>query len=85
MSQFDYYSNLDSHPFIGERKVSFKAKMSEKYLNPRYNQVKNVTRGKVYDIYKVEGYGDMVEFYFLDDTGKEQGLCDFFFEDISSE
>ena len=87
MSQFDYYSNLDSHPFVGERKVSFKAKISEKpfldgYFNgsPKHSQVENITRGKEYDIYKVEGFGDMAEFHFLDDTGKEQGLCDFFFE-----
>ena len=87
MSQFGYYNDLDSHPFVGERKVSFKAKISEKpfldgYFNgsPKHSQVENITRGKVYDIYKVEGFGDMAEFHFLDDTGKEQGLCDFFFE-----
>lgn len=30
MNSFRYYSNLDSHPFIGERKVNFKAKVTEK-------------------------------------------------------
>ena len=87
MSQFDYYRNLDSHPFVGERKVSFKAKISEKpfldgFFNgsPKHSQVENVTRGKVYDIYKVMGQGDGADFYFLDDTGKEMILGDFFFE-----
>ena len=87
MSQFDYYRNLDSHPFVGERKVSFKAKISEKPFldgyfngNPKYSQVENVTRGKAYDIYKVMGQGDGADFYFLDDTGKEMILGDFFFE-----
>lgn len=86
MSQFDYYSNLDRHPFVGEREVSFKARISEKPFldgyfngNPKYTQIENVTRGKVYEIYKVEGFGDMAEFYFSDDEGKEQGLCEFFF------
>ena len=30
MNSFRYYSNLDSHPFIVERKVNFKAKVTEK-------------------------------------------------------
>lgn len=30
MNSFKYYSNLDSHPFTGERKVNFKAKVTEK-------------------------------------------------------
>ena len=87
MSQFGYYNDLDSHPFVGERKVSFKAKISEKpfldgFFNgsPKHSKVENVTRGKAYDIYKVMGQGDGVDFYFLDDTGKEMILGDFFFE-----
>lgn len=32
MRDFDYYSDLDSHPFTGERKVDFKAKISEKRI-----------------------------------------------------
>lgn len=92
MRDFDYYSDLDSHPFTGERKVDFKAKISEKeFLNgyfdgtPNYDQVKDVTRGKVYDIYKVEGFGDMASFYFINDAGKEDCLCDFFFEKRSKQ
>lgn len=44
-------------------------------------QVQNVTPGKIYEIYKVEGYGDVADFYFKDDVGKEQCLADFFFGD----
>ena len=76
VSNFDYYSDLDSHPFTGERKVDFKAKM-------KYGKVKNTTQGKVYDIYKVEGFGDVANFYFINDVGKEDHLCDYFFEKVS--
>ncbi len=88
MSEFGYYRYLDRHPFVGEREVSFKAKISEElYLDGHFNgssgytQVENVTRGKVYEIYKVMGQGDGADFYFLDDAGKEKILGSFFFEE----
>lgn len=62
MRDFDYYSDLDSHPFTGERKVDFKAKISEKeFLNgyfdgtPNYDQVKDVTRGKYMTFTRLRG------------------------------
>lgn len=62
MRDFDYYSDLDSHPFTGERKVDFKAKISEKeFLNgyfdgtPNYDQVKDVTREKYMTFTRLRG------------------------------
>lgn len=86
MSEFDYYHDLDSHPFTGERKVRFKAKISQAdHLKGHFDgssdhsQVENVTPGKVYDIHKVEGYGDVADYYFINDAGEEMQLADFFF------
>lgn len=87
MTQYEYYSDLDAHPFTGIRKVDFKAKISEReHLNgyfdgtPNYSQVENVTRGKVYDIFQVEGFGDVASFFFINDIGEKAELCDFFFD-----
>ena len=92
MNSFKYYSNLDSHPFTGERKVNFKAKVTEKERLKKFfdgtadtEQIQDVTPGKVYEIYKVEGYGDCADFYFKDDSGKEQYLADFFFEEVEDD
>lgn len=85
--QFDYYKDLTNHPFTGERDVDFDARIStEEFLagffngNEDYIQVKNVTRGKVYHIFKVEGFGDGSEWHFINDAGQEDSLADFFFE-----
>ena len=62
MRDFDYYSDLDSHPFTGERKVDFKAKISEKeFLNgyfdgtPNYDQVKDVHGEKYMTFTRLRG------------------------------
>ena len=87
MSQFEYYSVLDTHPFTGLRKLSvpFKARIKDnehirKFFNGTQDveQVENATIGKVYEIHAVEGYGDAADFIFTDDTGKEASLGDFF-------
>lgn len=94
MSQFKHYSELDNHPFTGLRKLSmpFKARIkNNEYIRkffdgtPNFSQVENVTVGKVYEIHAVEGYGDVSDFIFIDDTGNEQSLGNFFFEDAESE
>ena len=63
MNSFRYYSDLDRHPFTGERKVNFKAKVTEKESLKKFfsetvgtKWIQNVTPGKVYEIYKVEGF-----------------------------
>ena len=94
MSYFEYYNDLDSHPFSGLLKLSipFNVKVKndeyiERFFNgtPNYGQVKDVTIGKVYTIYAVEGYGDVADFIFINDVGIETRLGSFFFEDAESE
>ena len=91
MSDFEYYNDLDSHPFSGLLKLSipFNVKVKneeyiERLLNGtlNYGQVKDVTIGKVYTIYAVEGYGDVADFIFINDVGIETRLGSFFFEDV---
>ena len=84
--QFDYYKYLDKHPFTGMRNVDFDAKIStsehiSKFFNgtKNFEQVRNVTQGKVYHIFKVEGMGDVAEWYFINDIGQEDVLGDYFF------
>lgn len=88
MRGFEYYSDLDSHPFIGEYNINFKARIAQNDRVKKFfdgtvgvKQVQNVTPGKIYEIYKVEGYGDFTDFYFKDDSGEEHCLADFFFEE----
>lgn len=92
MNYYKYYSDLDSHPFTGEYNVNFKARIAQNDHVKKFfdgtagvEQVQNVTPGKIYEIYKVEGYGDVADFYFKDDVGKEQCLADFFFGEVCVE
>lgn len=89
MNDYKYYSDLDSHPFTGQYNVNFKARIAQNDHVKKFfdgtagvEQVQNVTPGKIYEIYKVEGYGDVADFYFKDDVGKEQCLADFFFGEV---
>ena len=84
--------NIDSKPYIGTRWVNGFLKLSEKnYLDhyfdksENYDQVVNVTRGKIYQIIKVIGYGDVEDIVFINDIGEEQQLADFFFEEVTLE
>lgn len=82
----DDYINCDKHPFTGIINVNFNAKISEEnwikpYFNghPNYEQIENITPGKTYHIYRIEGYGDICEFYLKDDTDTETKLGNFLF------
>lgn len=84
----NYYLSSKRSPFTGFRKTSFQAKVSTKrwlngYFNgsPNYSQVTGITRGKVYEVTGVTGYGDPCDFHFIDDNGKEQSLGEMFFVD----
>lgn len=83
--------NIDNQPYTGIRKVQGKLKLSTKpwldcYFDGTSNcdQVKNVTRGKIYDVIAIEGFGDAEDVTFIDDTGNTQTLGDFFFEELDS-
>lgn len=81
--------DIDSHPYTGIRKVTGKIKVTDKDFIRKffdgtkdYQQVKNVTMGKVYDVLEVEGFGDVEDITFIDDAGEQQSLADFFFEEV---
>lgn len=85
----EYYENLDSHPSTTERETDFdviasQADWLKPYYNgsPKYDQVTGVTPGKKYHIHKVLPLGDIADYYFINDDGKEQCLGQFFFEQI---
>lgn len=79
-------------PYTGVRNVKGKvrAKTSEEapwldvYFDGTSNadQVKGVTRGKVYDVVRVEGFGDCEDVTIIDDNGEEHELADFFFAEV---
>lgn len=81
--------NLDKQPYTGE--IAIKGKLRIKnvsYLkgffdgSKGYEQVKNVTMGKVYNVVKKEGFGDGEDITFINDIGEEQTLGDYFFEEV---
>ena len=72
--------------------MNFKAKVTENERLKKFfdetagtERIQDVTPGKIYEIYKVEGYGDCADFCFKDDSGKEQYLADFFFEEVEDD
>ena len=86
-------SNIDNHPYVGIRnvvgKVRFKDLTNNSYIRryfdgtPDVEQIRNITPGKIYDVVKVEGYGDCEDITILDDIGSEQRLMAYFFEEVN--
>ena len=84
--------NLDAHPYTGKIEIKGKLRIIDApYIRPYFNgtenyeQVKNVTIGKVYDVFCKEGYGDMEDIYFINDAGEPDKLADFFFEEVPTQ
>ena len=50
--------------------------------NPDYIQVENVKQGEIYNIFAIEGHGDVYDFWIYDDLGKEQAFRKDFFEPV---
>lgn len=82
--------DIDSTPYTGKRNVKGKLRISEKewldsFFNgtPNVEQVIGVTRGKVYDVIAIEGYGDCEGVTFIDDNDNEHTLGSFFFEEVN--
>ena len=82
--------NIDSNPYTGKRSVNGKylRLKTDKWLDeffdgtPNVSQVKGVTRGKIYEVVAVEGFGDCEDVTIIDDNGNELELADFFFEKV---
>lgn len=81
--------NIDTSPYTGVRNVTGKLRVkTANWLDGHFNgsinceQVRNITRGKIYDVVRVEGLGDCEDVTIIDDSGNEQTLADFFFEEI---
>ncbi len=84
--------SIDSCPYTGVRdvrgmvrvKTSNEARWLDKYFErvPDCEQVKGITRGKVYEVVRVEGFGDCEDITIIDDNGEELTLADFFFAEI---
>lgn len=86
MYDYSYFADLDNHPFAGVVETNFDAMVSDapfldKFFNdtPNVAQVKNVTRGKWYHIHEVHAYGDVADFFFMNDNGEQACLAAFFF------
>lgn len=85
--------NIDANPYTGKRNTNGKylrVKENAKWLDghfdgtPNYNQVIGITRGKVYEVVAIEGFGDCEDITIIDDNGNEQTLGDFFFEEVDT-
>lgn len=85
--------NIDSQPYTGIRKPKGKVRVKThdeaSWLDdffsgaPNYTQVTGITRGKEYEVVKVEGLGDCEDITIIDDNGNEQTFGDFFFVDVN--
>ena len=83
--------NIDSHPYTDTHQITGQLRLSTKswldnYFNgtPNYDQVTNVTRGKIYNVISKTGYGDVEDITFINDNGQEQTLGSFFFEELTT-
>lgn len=85
--------NIDSSPYTGVRNCKGKVRVKtheeaawlDKFFNgtPNVSQVNGITRGKEYEVVKVEGLGDCEDITIIDDNGEEQILGDFFFVNVN--
>lgn len=54
------------------------------FFDSKAKQVREVTRGKIYDVILVEGFGDVENVILIDDN-KDIQLGGYFFEEIDEE
>ena len=87
-----FMENIDSTPYTGVRNVKGKLKLKEKtelkkygYTNKILDEVAeehHLTYGNVYDVIKVEGFGDCEDAFVLNDFGDVVELADLFFDEV---
>ena len=82
--------NIDANPYTGKRNINgeYLRLKTDKWLDKFFDgtvnveQVKGVTRGKIYEVVAIEGFGDCEDVTIIDDNGNELELGDFFFEEV---
>ena len=82
--------NIDANPYTGKRNTNgeYLRLRTDKWLDEFFNgtpnvaQVTGVTRGKIYEVIAIEGFGDCEDVTIIDDNGNELELADFFFEEV---
>ena len=84
--------SIDSCPYTGVRDVRGKVRVKtsdeawwlDKYFErvPDCERVEGITRGRVYEVVRVEGFGDCEDITIIDDNGEELTLADFFFAEV---
>ena len=84
-----FEDDIDKYLYTGIRKVTGKVKVKDSgftmnFFNgtQNYEQVKNITPGKIYDVVQKEGHGDVEDIYIIDDINELQSLGSFFFDEV---
>lgn len=85
MALFSDYPYTGKRYLFGYVRVKENAPWLDGYFNGAtdYEQVTGITRGKIYEVTCVEGFGDVEDVTFIDDNGNEQTLGSFFFEEVN--
>ena len=77
---FTWYYYIDSHPYTGTHEFNppIKGKIKDNDYTRRFfngtegvEQVEDLTIGNIYEIYKIDGCGDIVNAFLKDDKGNE--------------
>lgn len=83
----EYFVPDERSPRTGSLSAKFRARLSNAaHLNGFFNgdegheQIRNVTRGKIYDVVIVNAYGDVADFTFTNDIDEPMTLGSFMFE-----
>jgi len=93
MNELEYYQDLDEHPFTGTRVLRRPIKARIKNIehiqhffdgSEGYRQVKDLTIGKTYEIYAVEGFRDVADAMFKNDKGEETRVMIDWFETVDN-
>jgi hypothetical protein len=86
-----YYQILDDHPFVGKIKIKppIKVRLVDNALTKPFfdgsddvEQITNLTFGKTYEIFEIEGFGDMSDVSVIDDNGEVDEFISNFFEEV---
>ena len=84
-----FTDDIDKYPYTGAVEVSGKVRVIDApHIRPffdgteNYEQVRNITIGKVYSVVGKEGLGDVEDIFIIDDLNQVARLGSFFFEEV---